>query len=95
MHRPTETEHTNKNDGRDESEKIWSMKEVLQSHGETLRLRIETLPVLLMNYQWGREQKRYQVRVSKVSTRTFRTKNNEGFLQNTCWYRRAKCGKHS
>ena len=32
------------------SEKIWSMKIVLQSHGETLRLRIKTLPVLLMNY---------------------------------------------
>ena len=30
---------------------------VPQSHGETLRLRIEMLPVLLMNYQWSREQK--------------------------------------
>ena len=33
------------------SEKIWSMKVVLQRHGETLRPRIKTLPVLLMNYQ--------------------------------------------
>ena len=31
------------------SENIWSMKVALQSHGETLHLRIETLPVLLMN----------------------------------------------
>ena len=30
------------------SERIWSMKVVLQSHGEPPRLRIETLPVLLM-----------------------------------------------
>ena len=33
------------------SEKIWSMNVVLQRQGETLRLGIETLPVLLMNYQ--------------------------------------------
>ena len=33
------------------SERIWSMNGVRQSHGETLRPRIETLPVLLMNYQ--------------------------------------------
>ena len=31
------------------SEKIWSMKVALWSHGETLRLRIKTLPVLFMN----------------------------------------------
>ena len=48
------------------SERIWSMKVVLQSHGETLRLRIETLPVLLMSYQWSREQKWNRVRVSTV-----------------------------
>ena len=54
------------------SEKIWSMKAVLQSHGETLRLRIETLPVLLMSYQWSCEHKWNRVRVSMVSTRTFR-----------------------
>ena len=53
-------------------EKIWSMKLVLWSHGETLRLRIKTLPVLLMNYQWSFEQKWNRVRVSIVSTRTFR-----------------------
>ena len=54
------------------SEKNWSMNAVLQSLGETLRLRIETLPVLLMNYPWSREQKWNRVRVSMVSTRTFR-----------------------
>ena len=37
-----------------------------------LRLWIETLPVLLMNYQWSREQKWNRVRVSMVSTRNFR-----------------------
>ena len=46
------------------SEKFRSMKAVLQSHGETLRPSFETLPVLLMNYQWSREQKYYWVRVT-------------------------------
>ena len=35
------------------SEKNWSMNVVLQSHGETLRLRIKTLPVLLMRQADG------------------------------------------
>ena len=48
------------------------MKLLQQSLGETLRLRIKILPVLLMNFQWSREQKWNQVRVSKVSARTFR-----------------------
>ena len=54
------------------SEIIWSMKVVLQSHGETLSLRIETLPVLLMNFQWSREHKWNGHRVSTVNFRTFR-----------------------
>ena len=54
------------------SEKIWSMKVVLQRHGETLRPRLKTLPVLLMNYQWSREQKWNWVRVSTAFTVTFR-----------------------
>ena len=54
------------------SKKKWSMKVVLQSHRETLRLRIKILPVLLTNYQWDREQKWNRVRVSTVSTCTFR-----------------------
>ena len=58
--------------GRRSSERIWSMNVVLQSHGETLSLDIETLPVLLMSYQWSREQKWNRVGVSIVSTRTFR-----------------------
>ena len=53
-------------------EKIWSVKIVLESHGETRRLRIETLPVPLMNHFWSREQKRIRVRASMVSTLTFR-----------------------
>ena len=32
------------------------MNVILQSQGETLSLEIETLPVLLMNYQWSREK---------------------------------------
>ena len=35
---------------------------VLQSHGESQSRDIETLPVLLMNYQWSREQKWNRVR---------------------------------
>ena len=54
------------------SEKFWSMNVILQNHGETLRLRIKILPILLMNYQRSREQKWKWVRVSTVSTRTFR-----------------------
>ena len=44
------------------SEKIWSMNVARQCHGETLSLEIETLPVLLMNYQWSREQKWNRIR---------------------------------
>ena len=50
----------------------WSMNVVLQSHGETLRLRIETLPSHLMNFQWSREQKWNRVRVGMVYSRTVR-----------------------
>ena len=54
------------------SERIWSMNVLLWSRGETLSRRIETLPVLLINCQWSREQKWNRVRVSTVSARTFR-----------------------
>ena len=50
---------------------VWSTNVVLWSHGETLSLDIETLPIVLMNYQWCREQKWNQVRVDTVSTRIF------------------------
>ena len=117
LHGPTETENTNQmkdakkyrpiycmtcRTGHRISERIWSMKVVLQSHGETLSVDIETLPVLLMKYQWRREQKWNWVRVSIVSTRTFPKDpncdiclktNNEGFLQKTCWYSRAQSRK--
>ena len=45
------------------------MNAILQSHGETLLLRIKTLPVLLED------------------------KNNEGFLQKTCWYSLVQSGQ--
>ena len=86
VHEPTETENKNINAGlegwqsdllheltdwiQDFREKLVDV--VLQSHVETLRLRLKTLPVLLMNYQWSREQKWHWVRFSIVSTRTFR-----------------------
>ena len=59
LHRSTETENKNKN-GKSE--------EVLQKHGEPLRQRIETLPVLFMNYRWSREQKGNRSRASSVYT---------------------------
>ena len=51
---------------------IWLMKALQQSLGETLRLRIKTLPVFLMSYQWSREQKWNRARVSTVSFLTSR-----------------------
>ena len=54
------------------SEKIWLVKVVLQSHRETLRLRIKILPVLIMKYRWSREQKWTQAWVSTVFTLTSR-----------------------
>ena len=39
---------------------------------ETLRLMIKTLPVLLMNYQWSREQKWNRAWASTVFTVTSR-----------------------
>ena len=87
LHKPTETENHNKNGGREQvqSDLMHDLPDWLQEFKEnlvderspselreTLSLDIETLPVLLMNYQWSREQKWSQVRVSIVSTRTFR-----------------------
>ena len=51
---------------------MWTMKVVFQSHGETLSMDFETLPVLLMKYQWSRDQNWNLVRVSVVYIRTFR-----------------------
>ena len=65
-------------------------------------LGYRALPVLLMNYQWSREEKWNWVRVNMVSTRTSfpknpncdicLKKNKEGFLLKTCWYSRAQSG---
>ena len=54
------------------SKRIWLMNEILQSHGETLSLDIETLPSHFMNFQWSREQQWNRVRVSTVSILTSR-----------------------
>ena len=80
-----------------------SMNVLQQSHGRNSEpLDIWTRPVLLMNCQWSREQKWHRVRVSMVSTRTFRRtqiaisawrRKYRGFLQKTCWYSRAQIGK--
>ena len=83
-HRSTETENTNKNEGREEVQsdllhdlldwlqevqrEFWLMKVLQQSLGETQSKEVKTLPVLLMNYQWSREQKWNRVWVSIVST---------------------------
>ena len=87
MHKTTETENKNKYEGREEvqSDLLHDLLDWLQDFREnlvdesgpsepreTLLLMIETLPVLLVNYQWSREQKWNRVRVSIVSTRTFR-----------------------
>ena len=65
MRKLTETENKNINEGREKyraichmngrigyrnSERIWSMKVVRQSPGETLSMDVKTLPVLLMSY---------------------------------------------
>ena len=64
---------------------------------------VETLPSHLMNFQWSREQKWNRVRVSTVYKNALyegpklryllEDNNNEGLLQNTCWYSRAQSGK--
>ena len=58
--------------GHRNSERIWLMKVLQQSLGETKSKEVETIPSHLMNFQWSREQKWTRVRVSTVSTRTFR-----------------------
>ena len=76
------TKNQNKNEGRDEvhSDLLHDLPDWLQEfreklvdesglsdHGETLSMDIKTLPVLLMNYQWSREQKWNWTRASTVS----------------------------
>ena len=77
------------------------MKVVLQSHGETLRLRINTLPVLLMNYHGvasksatglGQAQHLHSLPERPKLRYLREDENNKGFLQKTCWYSRAKSG---
>ena len=66
------------------SERIWLMKVFLQSHGETRRMNIETLPVLLMDSQWSREQKWNLARVSTAFILTFRRTE----IQTSAWGRK-------
>ena len=54
------------------SERIWLIKVLQQSLGETQSKGVETLPSHIMNYERSREQKWNRVRVSTVSTSTFR-----------------------
>ena len=86
LHEPTETENKNKNEGREEVQSdllhdlpdwLHEFRENLVDEStstepwETLRLRIKTLPSHFMNFQWSREHKWNQLRVSTVSIRTF------------------------
>ena len=63
MHKPTQTDNEIQNEGREEVQSdlqhelpdwLQAMNVVLLSHWETLSLDMETLPVLLANYQWTR-----------------------------------------
>ena len=54
------------------SERIWLMKVLQQSLGETQSKEVKTLPSHLMNFQWSREQKWNRLRVSTAYIRTFR-----------------------
>ena len=53
-------------------ERIWWMKVLQQSLGETQSKEVKTFPSPLMNFQWSREQKWNRVRVGTVYIRTFR-----------------------
>ena len=52
--------------GHRNSKRVWLLKVFLLSHGETHRMNIETLRVLLINYHWSCEQKWYRAQVSIV-----------------------------
>ena len=54
------------------SDRIWLVKVLQQSLGKTQSKEVKALPSHLMNFQWSREHKWNRVRVSIVSTRTFR-----------------------
>ena len=74
------------------SERIWSMKVVLQSHGETRRLGIETLPALLMNH-FGYAQCLHSLPERPKLRRLLEDENNEGPVQKTQWWSRTSCWK--
>ena len=85
VHKPTETENKNKNEGREEvqSDLLHDLPVWQQEFRENLvdeststepwgNPEQETLPSHLVNFLWSREQKWNRVWVSTVSTRTFR-----------------------
>ena len=57
--------------GHRNSGRIWLMKVLQKSFGETWCRGVHTLPVRLMNLQWSREYTWNRVRVSTVYLRTF------------------------
>ena len=104
MHKPTETENKDKNEGPEEvqSDLLHDLPDWLQEFRENLvdersplEPRGNLAPEDQDNHQWSCEQKWNRVRVSIVSTRTFRRpklwyllehENNGGLLQKTYWY---------
>ena len=81
MPEPVKTENTDKHEDDEEVQSDllhelpdWpqEFREKLVDESSSLEPREETLPVLLTNYQWIREQKWNRVRVSTVHKRTFR-----------------------
>ena len=62
--------------GHRNSERIWLMKVLQQSLGETQSREVKTLPSHLMNFQWSRKQKWNRFRASTVYIRTFRRTKN-------------------
>ena len=64
------------------SERVWLMKVLQRSLGETQSKGVKTLPSHHMNFQWSREQTWNRVRVSTMYTRTFRRPQTVILLEN-------------
>ena len=105
-HEPAETDNPDKNDddGELHSDQLQGVPDWLQEfkHGLWMKVfqNIETLPVLLMNYLWSREQKWCRVSIGFFSLPEesklrllLENQDYKGFLLKTCWYSRAQTGK--
>ena len=103
MHESTETENKNKSGESEEVQRDlshelldWLQEENLVDEStstepwETQSTKVKTLPVLLMNYLWSREQKWFPERPELRYL--LEDENNQGFFQKT-WYSRAPSGK--